>query len=66
VTAGPTGLPWDDPAAWAEPGLDPEGPEWDDLDSAAHQDRVESGEITQDGAPREPGMDEWGQPEAGG
>lgn len=41
-------------------GLDPEGPEWDGADSDAHQARVEAGEITQDGAPRQPGTDEWG------
>lgn len=35
--------------------------EWDSADSDAHQDRVEAGEITQDGSPREPGLDEWGQ-----
>jgi hypothetical protein len=40
--------------------------EWDGADSDGHQARVEAGEITQAGEPREPGMDEWGQPEAGG
>ena len=53
-----------------EPVIDPVGdaPEWDSADSDAHQDRVEAGEITQDGEPRQPGTDEWGhrQPEAGG
>jgi hypothetical protein len=48
----------------AEPGAAAD--EWDGADSDAHQARVEAGEITQAGEAREPGMDEWGQPEAGG
>lgn len=35
-------------------------PEWDSADSGAFQDRVEAGEIGQDGEPRQPGRDEWG------
>ena len=35
-------------------------PEWDGAGSDDHQARVEAGEITQAGEPRQPGTDEWG------